>query len=239
VSELFLIECLNCSAAFRGGTFNAQARRHLKLNFLNLNSVQLVSLAGTPISDRISGLELDPSTLLGGELKKLLHIDGTVRFSPVCLISSFGKQFRLHFHLSLASPSALGFGNAGQVSEDLYSDPFTVSANSGEATPKTPPTVTGVIPDSGYASQTTEVWIKGSNFGKRVSVRFGDCAATILEREHNLISCLAPARPDFTNTDIPRVRVPVQVENSRRDRKGGNTRRLDFYFSYLTSLPPP
>src|SRR5690348_8533040 len=60
------------------------------------NSMQLVYADATPFVDDITGLESDPTTLFGGELRKVLKPDGTARFSVWCLVFRWEKAFTLH-----------------------------------------------------------------------------------------------------------------------------------------------
>jgi len=152
---------------------------------------------------------------------------GSASFSLKITDTSEGNTFRLLFVVSYT------MDGIGQCEERILSNPFGVFSNR-KKNPKSrnssdKPIVLDIKGTHGPTTHETEVWIKGKGFSSKVSVQFGDKSGNILEVAENLITVLAPARPDIAQE----TKVQVLVFNKVLSELHCCEKKL-----YFTYLPP-
>jgi len=180
-----------------------------KLQYATAN-VELVNEDGESINQNMRNGSFGCYEVLDGELMQVLDSDGFARFSLRCLITSERKPFRLLFHLRY---QLLGEIKPSFIS--ILSAPFIVTSNKRALIPlnnisaKMKPVIEGVMPNCGSALKNTEVWIKGSHFGKLITVWFDSYKASILSNDDHLIICNAPPKPELKMNLV----VNIVVEN--------------------------
>lgn len=160
-------------------------------------------------------------------LSHTLDEKSTASFSLKITDTSEGSTFRLLFIVSYT------MDGIGQCEERILSNPFGVFSNR-KKNPKIKPSgdrpiVIDIKGASGPTTHETEVWIKGKGFSPRVTVNFGDKAGNIVDVADNLITVLAPPRPDL----LQETKVPVLVFNKVITELHCSEKKI-----YFTYLPP-
>jgi len=95
--------------------------------------------------------------------------------------------------------------------------------------------VIDIKPSIGYLDEPTEVWIKGSDFGDSVSVRFGEVAVEVVEFAENLVVVKVPPLSGGVETKVP-VIVANSLEYRPADVFVADRKPM---FTYRPRPPPP
>jgi hypothetical protein len=156
----------------------------------------------TPLLGGVVGVRLAKETcevlaqdfqlsLVGDRVRPLDEV-GRTGFQLKLLRTSLGSKLRLVFDITY-------FVGAQCFTELLVSRAFRVDSNRPKSAPDEN-SVVALMPPGGAAHAETEVWIKGTGFSgnKRIKVLFDGRPGVVIETCPNLITVLAPARPDLT-----------------------------------------
>jgi hypothetical protein len=137
--------------------------------------------------------------------------------------TSLGNKLRLIFEITY-------FVGKICYTESVVSRAFRVDSNKPKSLPANDGHILALMPASGASHAETEVWIKGTGFsaGKRIVVLFDGRVATVIDMCPNLITVLAPARPDLTEPKTVEVVVASQTaKRRRRSRESSRSRTQD------------
>lgn len=148
-------------------------------------TVKLVRKDGSELSTEKKILS-DASGTLVRELDEHL----TAQFALKISETSEGNMYKLFFVITFIVEGV------GQCEETIVSRPFIVYSHKRKHT-KEKPIVLACKPEEGPHSRPNEVWIKGSGFGERISVMFGDQPAEVIENNEHLLVVKAPALPSI------------------------------------------
>jgi len=169
------------------------------------------------------GLDLTTKGILESEdshLTQPFDIDLKAKFCLKFSKTSSATNWRLLFNVEYTVE-----GNI-KKSETILSDPFVVHTNSMKKNPD--PAITGIKPSKGWHQKETEVWIKGSGFGKGVTVTFGDQVAKILEVAENIVVVATPKRPDLSR--------PAKVEVRVANKNAASEQKIFFFYKVKDSV---
>jgi hypothetical protein len=171
--------------------------------------------AQTPLLGGVVGVRLAKETCemtaelqmsLIGERVRPLDETGRAGFQLKLQKTSLGNKLRLIFEITY-------FVGKTCYTESVVSRAFRVDSNKPKSLPANDGHILALMPASGASHAETEVWIKGTGFapGKRIVVLFDGRVATVIDMCPNLITVLAPARPDLTETKTVEVVVASQT----------------------------
>lgn len=186
-------------------------------------SVQLVDGNGTPLPPHKSNL----LESVEGTLVKPLEENLSASFSLKILNTSEGNLFRLLFEVTYTTAD-----KGKLVEEKVLSNPFVVYSNQKKNVKTTDrPIVYDLKPRRGLANSETEVWIKGKGFdtssSESVVVAFGKRFGHVVEVADNLITVIAPQRPDL----ITPTTVSVEVANKHGEHLLNAEKKLNFLYN--------
>eukprot|EP00027_Filamoeba_sp_ATCC50430_P004686 CAMPEP_0168564424 /NCGR_PEP_ID=MMETSP0413-20121227/13242_1 /TAXON_ID=136452 /ORGANISM="Filamoeba nolandi, Strain NC-AS-23-1" /LENGTH=354 /DNA_ID=CAMNT_0008596103 /DNA_START=304 /DNA_END=1368 /DNA_ORIENTATION=+ len=155
-----------------------------------------------------------------GGLIQLLDDNGSANFSLKVLDTSEGDWWRLVFLISYREE-----GNSSFICEKIYSRQFIVNSNKKKHA-NGPPLVVALKPATGPTHTETEVWIKGKLFSDKTSVFFDEVPAKVVEIAENLLTVIAPARPELSEP----TKVSVIVSNNHSRETYPAEKRLEYTY---------
>lgn len=184
-------------------------------------SVRLVYLNGEELENDKQGIleGTKHKPMVGSENEK------KAEFSLKIQATSGKSKFRLCF---TATYTCEGI----KYKEIIFSNSFKVISNKKKTTGTTTvnPLLIDLIPRSGYATEETELWVRGCYFQDKQTtvVKIGDKQAKIIEIEDNLIVCQVPPRSDIQCE----TEVVVTVTNTapQTGQNFESTKKLNFRY---------
>lgn len=179
-------------------------------------SVKLVDRDGNELPENKSHI----LESIEGGLIQLLDDNAAANFSLKVLDTSEGDWWRLVFLISYREE-----GNSSFVCEKLYSRQFIVNSNKKKHA-NGPPLVNALKPATGPTNSENEVWIKGKMFTDKTAVFFDDSPAKVIEIAENLLTVIAPARPELTEP----TKVVVTVSNNYSRDSYPAEKRLEYTY---------